>query len=223
MSSHNEPAGNPSKPSPDTAHALSAYARWAGMYDAVFTRILRRGRMALAEAANAIGGKCLNVGVGTGLELPMFAQNLRITGVDLSEPMLEIARKRVTELGLTNVDDLLVMDAHELEFPDASFDVVVAPYLVTILPDPQRSLDEMVRVVKPGGHIILANHIAAESGPVAWAESALAKIGPGLGWDPRFPWSVIGDWLERRNDVTLVERRTLPPLGLFALIHLQKR
>jgi phosphatidylethanolamine/phosphatidyl-N-methylethanolamine N-methyltransferase len=222
-SSHNEPAGDPSKAAPDTSHALSAYARWAGMYDAVFTRILRRGRLALAEAANAIGGKCLNVGVGTGLELPMFGTSLRVTGIDLSEPMLEIARNRVTELGLTNVDDLLVMDAHNLAFPDASFDVVVAPYLVTILPDPQRSLDEMVRVVKPGGHIILANHIAAESGPVAWAESALAKIGPGLGWDPRFPWSVIGDWLERRNDVTLVERRTLPPLGLFALIHMQRR
>lgn len=207
---------------PDTSHALSAYARWARMYDRVFAGVLRPGRLALAEVANALGGKCLNVGVGTGLELPMLKTSLQLTGVDLSEPMLKIARERVAELGLTNVDDLLVMDAHNLDFPDASFDLVIAPYLVTILPDPHRSLDEMARVVKPGGHIILVNHIAQESGPLAWAEKALAKIGPGLGWDPRFPWSVIGGWLDRRGDVSLIERRSLPPLGLFALIHLQK-
>lgn len=211
-----------SVPSVDVSHAEKAYARWAPMYDAVFTHVMRPGRKAIAAAANAHGGKTLNVGVGTGLELPMFDSSVQITGVDLSEPMLEIARKRVKDLGLTNVDDLKAMDAHHLEYDDASFDLVVAPYFVTIVPEPHKCLDEMARVVRPGGEIMLVNHIAAERGPIAWAESLLAKIGPGLGWDPRFPWSVIGNWIEARADIELLERRTLSPLGMFSLIRMRR-
>ena len=208
-------------------HAEKAYARWAPIYDMIFTRVMRPGRRAIAEATNArvasLGGKTINVGVGTGLELPMFDTAVRTTGVDLSEPMLEIARKRVKDLGLINVDELKAMDAHHLQYPDASFDMAVAPYFVTIVPDPQLCLDEMARVVRPGGEIFLVNHIAAESGPIAWGESVLAKVGPGLGWDPRFPWSVIGEWIDRRSDIELLERRTLSPLGMFSLIQMARK
>ncbi|MGE3247557.1 MAG: class I SAM-dependent methyltransferase [Beijerinckiaceae bacterium] len=200
----------------------SSYARWAPIYDAVFTRVMRPGRNAAAEAVNRHGGKTLNVGVGTGLELPMFGENVQITGIDLSEPMLEIARKRVKDGKLTNVEDLRVMDALNLDFPDASFDQAVAPYVVTTVPDPHRCLDEMARVVRPGGEIVLVNHVATASGPVAWAEGALALFGAKLGWDPKFPWSIIGDWIEARPDIELLERRVLPPLGLFTLVRLKK-
>jgi phosphatidylethanolamine/phosphatidyl-N-methylethanolamine N-methyltransferase len=207
----------------DVSHAEKAYARWAPIYDAVFTHIMRPGRKAIAEAANAHGGKTLNVGVGTGLELPMFTNAVQITGIDLSEPMLKIARKRVAGLGLTNVDELKAMDAHHLDFADASFDLVLAPYFITIVPDPQTCMDEMARVVRPGGEIMLVNHVATERGPIAWAEALLAKAGPGLGWDPRFPWSVIGDWIKTRPDIALLERRILPPLGLFSLVRLARK
>ena len=204
------------------ADVESAYARWAPVYDLVFTACMRPGRKAGAAAINALGGKVLDVGVGTGLELPMFAPNVRITGIDLSEPMLEIARKRVASAGLANVDELRAMDAMALEYPDAHFDAVVAPYVLTVVPDPHRTLDEMARVVKPGGEIVLVNHIGAESGAMASLEAWLGRRAAALGWRPEFPWWIVADWLARRPDVTLLERRKLAPLNLFTLIRLKR-
>ena len=212
--------GHPAITNPDVE---SSYARWAPVYDRVFTRVLGPGREAAAEAVNRLQGHCLNIGVGTGLELPMFGQQLRITGVDLSQPMLEIARKRVTDLRLNNVEDLQVMDALNLDFPDAAFDLAVAPYVVTTVPDPHRCLDEMARVVRPGGEIIIVNHISRESGPVAWVEMLLARFADRLGWQAEFPWRIFARWIDARPDVELLERRILPPLGLFNLIRLARK
>lgn len=209
------------------ADVESAYARWAPVYDLVFTACMKPGRKAGAAAVNALGDgarpiKLLDVGVGTGLELPMFAPHVRITGIDLSEPMLDIARKRVASAGLANVEDLRAMDAMALEFPDAAFDAVIAPYVLTVVPDPHRTLDEMARVVKPGGEIILVNHIGAEKGAMAALETWLGRRAASLGWRPEFPWSIVGDWLAKRPDVSLIERRTLAPLDLFTLIRLKR-
>ena len=200
-----------------------AYARWAPVYDMVFTAVMKPGRKAATAAINSLGGRILDVGVGTGLELPMFSQNVRVTGIDLSEPMLVVARKRVKELGLANVEALTAMDAMNIAFPDGEFDAAVAPYVLTTVPDPARLLDEMIRVVKPGGEIVLVNHIGAESGLVAGVERWLGKRAASLGWRPEFPWSVVGDWLSRRADVELKERRTLAPAGLFTLIRIARR
>lgn len=205
------------------ADVESAYARWAPVYDLVFTACMKPGRKAGAAAINALGGKVLDVGVGTGLELPMFTNNVRITGIDLSEPMLEIARKRVKAAGLSNVDDLRAMDAMALEYSDASFDAVVAPYVLTVVPDPHRTLDEMARVVKPGGEIVLVNHIGAESGLMASLESWLGRRAASLGWRPEFPWAIVADWLAQRPDIRLIERRKLAPLNLFTLIRLKRQ
>jgi phosphatidylethanolamine/phosphatidyl-N-methylethanolamine N-methyltransferase len=200
-----------------------AYSRWAPFYDAAFAWVMRPGRVATAALLNQTGGRVLDVGVGTGLELPMFGPNVRITGIDLCEPMLEIARKRVQTLNLGNVDDLLVMDAMDLKFPDASFDAVIGPYVLTVVPEPERTLDEMARVVKPGGDIILSNHIGAESGPVAVFEGWLGRRSAALGWRPQFPWSIVTDWLARRPDIELVERRPLDMIGLFTLIRMKRK
>lgn len=205
------------------AHVEDAYARWAPIYDRVFTAVMKPGRLAAAEAVNRVGGRVLDVGVGTGLELPMFTGAKSIVGIDLSAPMLEIGKKRVAEQGLTNVEDLLVMDAMNLEFPDASFDAAVAPYVITTVPDPARTMDEMARVVKPGGELIIVNHIAATSGPIAWIEGLMAKRAEKLGWRPTFPWEIIGDWISSRSDLELIERRKLNPLGLFALIRVRRK
>ena len=200
-----------------------AYSRWAPFYDAAFAWVMRPGRVATAALLNQTGGRVLDVGVGTGLELPMFGPNVRITGIDLCEPMLKIARKRVETHGLGNVEDLLVMDAMDLKFPDASFDAVIGPYVLTVVPEPERTLDEMARVVKPGGEIILSNHIGAESGPVAWFEGWLGKRSASLGWRPQFPWSIVTAWLARRPDIEFVERRPLDSIGLFTLIRMKRK
>ena len=154
------------------------------------------GRKAAAAAADRLGGHVLDVGVGTGLELPMFDRRTRLTGIDLSEPMLRRAQRRIRAKALGNVEGLLVMDAAHLAFPDAHFDAVVAPYVLTVVPDPQATLDELARVVKPGGEIVLVNHVGSGQGPMAWIESALAKCSAELGWQPEFAWSILGDWID---------------------------
>jgi phosphatidylethanolamine/phosphatidyl-N-methylethanolamine N-methyltransferase len=204
------------------ANVEAAYARWAPVYDAVFTLVLKPGRKAAAEAINRLGGRVLDVGVGTGLELPMFDSNVRLVGIDLSDPMLEIARNRVARQNLANVEDLRVMDAMNLEFEDGAFDAVVAPYVVTTVPDPRRTLEEMARVVRPGGEIVIVNHIGADTGPIAAIEALMERRAEKLGWRPQSPWSVIGDWIDARPDLALLERRRLSPLGLFTLARIHK-
>ena len=199
-----------------------AYARWAPVYDKVFTLVMKPGRRAVSAAINRLGGRVLDVGVGTGLELPMFSSNVRVTGIDLSEPMLEVARKRVRDAGISSVEALVAMDAMNIAFPDGGFDAAVAPYVLTTVPDPARLLDEMTRVVRRGGEIILVNHIGAERGVIALIERWLGKRAARLGWRPEFPWAVVADWLARRDDVKLLERRTLAPLRLFTLIRIGK-
>jgi phosphatidylethanolamine/phosphatidyl-N-methylethanolamine N-methyltransferase len=201
----------------DNKHIKKSYARWAPIYDFVFTLVLHPGRKAAAAAADRIGGNVLDVGVGTGLELPMFDQRTRLTGIDLSEPMLRRAQQRTRTKRLRNVQGLVVMDALRLAFPDAHFDAVVAPYVLTVVPEPHASLNEMVRVVKKGGEIILVNHIGAGQGLLGRIEASLAKRSADLGWRPEFPWSILGDWIDANPAVRLVERRKLPPWGLFTL------
>src|ERR1700722_13978972 len=148
----------------DNDTVAKAYARWAPVYDFVFGAVFDRGRQASIAAAERIGGRILEVGVGTGLALPDYSRSNRMIGVDLSAPMLRKAKDRVAEHRLTNVDGLAVMDAQHLGFDDGVFDVVVAQYVITVVPDPEATLDEFVRVLKPGGEIILVNHLGAETG-----------------------------------------------------------
>ena len=202
-----------------------AYARWAPVYDLVFGAVFERGRQAAIAATEAHvgagGGRILEVGVGTGLSLSDYARSTKLCGVDISEGMLRKARQRVREFGLTNVETLAVMDAKHLAFPDASFDVVVAQYVITAVPDPEATLDEFVRVLKPGGEIILVNHLGAESGFRRAFETCFSPIARRLGWSPEFPWARLVQWAER-DGVRLIERKPMPPLGHFSLIRFGK-
>ena len=207
----------------ENVHVEEAYARWAPVYDLVFAAVMKPGRKAAAAAASRENGRVLDVGVGTGLELPMFSRNTRLVGVDLSEHMLARARERVAKEGLSNVEALLRMDAMNLAFPDASFDCAVAPYVLTVVPDPKATLDELARVVKPGGEIVLVNHIGAETGPISAIEAWMGRHSANLGWRPEFPWRIVGDWIEGRSDIVLTERRRLRPLGLFTLARMTRR
>ena len=152
-----------------------AYARWAPVYDLVFGAVFERGRHAAIAAAERIGGRILEVGVGTGISLPDYSARNRLFGVDLSEPMLRRAQARVAELGLRNVEGLAVMDAEHLAFPDASFDVVVAQYVITTVPHPEATLDEFARVLKPGGEIILVSRVGAEAACAAPSSAPLRR------------------------------------------------
>jgi phosphatidylethanolamine/phosphatidyl-N-methylethanolamine N-methyltransferase len=146
----------------------------------------------------------------------------RVVGFDLSEHMLRRAARRVGLSVLHHVAGLSVMDACRLAFADATFDVVVAPYVLTVLPRPEASLDEWARVLKPGGEIVLVNHIGAAGGPQAWIEARLAKNSAALGWRPEFPWRILADWLRGKTGFVLAERRLLPPFGLFTLVRIKK-
>jgi phosphatidylethanolamine/phosphatidyl-N-methylethanolamine N-methyltransferase len=200
-----------------------AYARWAPVYDLVFGKVFDAGRKASIAAAEKIGGRILDVGVGTGISLPAYRRDIRLVGVDYSQPMLKKARTRVAELGLANVEGLAVMDAKHLGFADRSFDAVVAQYVVTALPEPEATLDEFVRVLKPGGEIILVNHIGAERGARKMFERGFAPTARRLGWRPEFPWTRLSAWEAKNGAVRLIERRPMPPLGHFSLIRYGRR
>jgi phosphatidylethanolamine/phosphatidyl-N-methylethanolamine N-methyltransferase len=207
----------------DNCDVEAAYARWAPIYDLTFTAVLKPGRRAAAAAASRAEGPILDVGVGTGLELPMFEPQTQVFGVDLSEPMLRRAAQRVEREGLRHVAGLSKMDATRMAFADASFACVVAPYVLTVAPEPEAMLDELARVVRPGGEIILVNHVSRKDDPLALLEAWLdRRMAPKLGWRPQFPWEIIGDWIDQRSDMTLLERRPLQPFGLFTLIRIQR-
>ena len=206
----------------DHESVARAYARWAPVYDLVFGAVFERGRRAAIAAAERAcgpqGGRILEVGVGTGISLPDYARVNRIVGIDISEPMLRKAQERVAEHKLSNVDALAVMDAARLALPDRSFDAVVAQYVITAVPNPEATLDEFARVIRPGGEIVLINHLGAERGPRRAFEQGFAPVARRLGWRPEFPFKRLADWAARHGGIRMIERRAMPPLGHFALI-----
>src|SRR4051812_19892187 len=200
-----------------------AYDRWAPFYDLVFGGVFRKGRKAAIAATNKLGGRVLEVGVGTGISLPQYAPHLRIFGTDISEAMLEKARKRVGVFGLKNVEGLAVMDAEKLEFPDNSFDVVMAQYVVTAVPNPEAALDEFARVVRPGGELIILTRVSADVGMRRVIEQSLQPVVTRLGFRTAdFSWSRYTKWLAGADGMELVERRLIPPLGHFSLVRFRK-
>jgi phosphatidylethanolamine/phosphatidyl-N-methylethanolamine N-methyltransferase len=206
----------------DNSTVAKAYARWAPVYDVVFGKVFERGRKDSIAAAERIGGRILDVGIGTGISLTEYARSNRVVGVDYSEAMLRKAYERVREHRLDHVAALAVMDAQRLGFADSYFDVVVAQYVITAVPDPERSLDEFARVVRPGGEIILVNHLGAEAGFRRVFERGFAPVARRLGWRPEFPWERLASWADQHGGVRLVERRPMPPLGHFSLIRFER-
>jgi phosphatidylethanolamine/phosphatidyl-N-methylethanolamine N-methyltransferase len=206
----------------DIGTVAKAYARWAPVYDLVFGAVFDAGRKATIAAAERIGGRILDVGIGTGISLTDYSPKNRIVGVDYSEPMLRKAHERVIAHKLAHVEALAVMDARHLGFRDAFFDVVVAQYVITAVPDPEATLDEFARVTRPGGEIILVNHLGAENGPRRLFEQGFAPVARRLGWRPEFRWDRLAKWVERHGGVRVLERRPMPPMGHFSLIRFER-
>jgi phosphatidylethanolamine/phosphatidyl-N-methylethanolamine N-methyltransferase len=165
----------------------AAYRRYAKVYDALFGPVLQPGRKAVMEALDCRPGeRVLEVGVGTGLSLPLYPPYVRVTGIDLSREMLDKARMRVGRRQLANVEGLLEMDAEAMDFPDASFDKVVAMYVVSVVPEPARLLAELHRVCKPHGDIFIVNHVRSSNPVVGAVEKSLARFSDQLGFHPDF-------------------------------------
>jgi phosphatidylethanolamine/phosphatidyl-N-methylethanolamine N-methyltransferase len=201
----------------DTAAILEAYRRWAGVYDTLFGAVSSVGRRRAVSTVNRLPGRdVLEVGVGTGLALPHYTRDKRITGIDLSTPMLEKARKRTQRDRLHHVLALHEMDAEDTGFPDESFDIAVAMFVASVVPNPSRLLTEMRRVVRPGGNILLINHFAAEKGPRWWVERTMAPASRALGWHPDFAMGAIFG----AEDLAKIETQAAPPFGLFTLVRL---
>ncbi|WP_342640910.1 class I SAM-dependent methyltransferase [Rhodoligotrophos ferricapiens] len=195
-----------------------AYARWAPVYDMTFGLIADYGRARTVDAINRRSGRVLEVGVGTGISLPRYKRDLKITGVDLSPEMLARARSRVEEKGLDNVEALREMDAAELDFEDGAFDIVVAMYVMTVVPDPEKVMRELSRVCKPGGEVIIVNHFSQDHGLRGHLERGMARFAEALGWRPEFPLDAILVC----DDLRLVAERPLQPLGLFTMLRFTK-
>jgi len=164
----------------------AAYRRYARVYDMVFGAVLQPGRKAVLDALKLKSGdRVLEVGVGTGISLPLYPRDVRITGIDISREMLERARARVARAKLTNVEDLLEMDAEAMSFPDASFDKVVAMYVVSVVPRPAKLLEELHRICRPDGEIFLVNHFQSENRVMGALERVLGSVSSQIGFDPQ--------------------------------------
>ncbi|MES2751426.1 MAG: class I SAM-dependent methyltransferase [Pseudomonadota bacterium] len=202
----------------DKSVVETAYARWAPIYDAVCGPVMVKGRRAAAAAARAIGGKILEVGVGTGLSFDDYDARTEITGIDMSAPMLEKARSKMASGKYPFVKAVHQMDAHNMRFDDATFDCVVAQFVITLVANPEQVLSECHRVVKPGGRIILVNHLYSEVGVAAAVERWVAQKTRALGLRPEFPFARLQAWAQSNESTTLIERRKVAPFGIYTLV-----
>src|ERR1700724_1105544 len=206
----------------DRATVETAYARWAPIYDAVCGPVMVNGRRAAAKAARAVGGRILEVGVGTGLSFGDYDQTTEITGIDLCAPMLQKARARMASGRYPYVKDVQLMDAHAMTFADATFDCVVAQFVITLVANPEQVLSECHRVVKPGGRIVLVKHLYSERGVAAAVERWAAQRTRTLGLRPEFPFARLQAWAQANKDANLIERRKVAPFGIYTLVCFQR-
>ena len=170
----------------ETSFVEGVYGKMASVYDLFFGLPLHHGR---ARAIQRMGIKpddqILEVGVGTGMSLPLYPRRCTVTAIDLSEGMLERARTRVSQYQLRHVR-LFQMDATELKFPDASFDIVYAPYFINCVPDPIAVTREMRRVCRPGGRLLFLNHFLSANTILSRLERAIAPLTVHLGFKSDF-------------------------------------
>ena len=159
-----------------------AYELLAPVYDFVFDWIFAPGRAAAVQHLALQPNDCvLEVGIGTGLNLPLYPPSVRLTGLDISQEMLDKAVERVQNLAMPNVT-LKVMDATSMDFGENEFDRAIATYTISAVPDPIAVLSEMRRVVKPGGVIVILNHFRSERRVPSWLEDLVAPVCTRLGW-----------------------------------------
>ena len=166
----------------ETDFVARVYENIAWFYDAFFGPTLHPGRVqAIQRMGIQPGDRLLEVGVGTGINACLYPRECRVTGIDLSAPMLEKARTRFARKGIRNVG-LMQMDAATLKFADDTFDLVYAPYLISVVPDPVAVVREMYRVCRPGGRVIFLNHFRSDNRLLATIERAISPLTVHIGF-----------------------------------------
>jgi phosphatidylethanolamine/phosphatidyl-N-methylethanolamine N-methyltransferase len=201
-----------------TKRTERVYSVLARVYDGFFDWALGPGRRyAVKRLAVAPGDRVLEVGVGTGLSLPVYPPGAEVIGIDISEPMLERARARLDALGRQDVF-LQRMDASAMAYPDEHFDRLLAPYVISVVADPAKVLHEMVRVCRPGGTIIVVNHFQSDFRPLAWAERLLSPLSTWIGFHLDTPVETV----TRTPGLTLVRRERVNLLGLWTLLEFRR-
>lgn len=193
-----------------------AYARLCKYYDVLFGPLLAPARLAAVGAVNNSAGRdILEVGVGTGLALPHYAADKRVTGIDVSPEMLVKARARAA--GLANVQAVMEMDAQSTHFADGQFDIAVAMFVASVVPNPRALLAEIRRVVKPGGTMFFVNHFAEENGVPEWWRRGTEAVSKKIGWRADFRLRDIFD----SDDISAASIMPMRPLGFFDLVQLR--
>jgi phosphatidylethanolamine/phosphatidyl-N-methylethanolamine N-methyltransferase len=194
------------------------YNRFAKVYDLVFDKVMHPGRVAAVQTMGlAAGQRVLEVGVGTGLNLPLYPPGVKVVGVDVSGPMLAKAHRRARELGLERIE-LYEMDARELGFEDESFDHVYAPYVVSVVPDLPAAMAEMKRVCRPGGSIVIVNHFHSRNAVGAWFEKTFTPLTHHVGFRMDLPMHAV----LRESELELRQNRRVNLFGMWRLIVLRK-
>lgn len=196
----------------------TSYARWAPVYDRTFGAITNVGRRRAVQYINGLRGTVLEIGVGTGLSLPHYKPDLQVTGIDFSTDMLAKARARVQQMNLEHVAELRQMDARVLDFSDSSFETVAAMHVLSVVPEPEKVMAEIARVLKPGGRVVITNHFVRQRGFLAFVERLSAPFANVLGWHSDFELETI----LQEPSLTVEEQGSLPPLGMMTFIVLQK-
>ncbi|MEX2629134.1 MAG: class I SAM-dependent methyltransferase [Tistlia sp.] len=201
-----------------------AYRLWAPVYDVVCGSIFEQARRSAAEAATAQGGRILEIGIGTGLSMEHYRKpGIALYGIDLSSEMLARAQRRLLSGRHPHVRQLEVMDAHRLDFADGFFDSVVAPFVITLVARPEQVLSECVRVVRPGGQIVLVSHFYSERGLAARVERAAAAPLRRFGLRPEFPLDRLRRWAEADGRAELLDCRKVGLFGSYTVVRFRRK
>jgi len=191
-----------------------AYRRYAHLYDRWFGKIFHPGRkLAIDQMGIQPGDRVLEVGVGTGLSLPEYPEGVEVTGIDVSPEMIDQARERAKGAEMGNVT-LAEMDAEAMDLGDASFDHVVAMYVLSVAPSPRKVVDEMRRVCKPGGDLFIVNHFRHENPLISGIERLLAPLSSLVGFRPDFAF----DEFVQQTDLHVLETHPVNMFGYWTLV-----
>jgi len=199
-------------------HRSRIYSDLAGLYDHVFTRVFsRRIHQVVRRLGIPPGARVLEVGIGTGLSLDAYPSHCHVTGIDISREMLDHAEQKMDPVRHRHIE-LVQMDAMSMAFPDDAFDFVTAFHVVTVVPNPQRLVDEMTRVCKRDGQVVIINHFSSRRRVIRGVVNMVDPLTRKLGWSTRLSL----DDVMTRSDLELESRYKTSPWSLFTIVEARK-